>query len=469
MRHLIRLIIVTALPILILSACNTGGTDEEATPTTESVAAEPTQATGEGEVTTGAAPVDSLEILVLESFPVQVNVIASGSLPDSCTRLEEPIVEQVDNSFNIVLPTSRPADLVCTQALEPYDKVIQLDVEGLPAGTYTVTVNGVSDSFSLAVDNSLEAAEPLPTPDPSIGVAGTGAISGQVWHDLCAVSGGEGGEPAVPSDGCVSTSGGGYQANGFIEAVEPGITGLQVSLGAGACPATGTATTLTDSNGFYSFTSLQPGTYCVSIDPLVEPNVSILIPGTWTFPPGDGVVEAEVAVNANQVSPAINFGWDYQFLPEPDDVPDEPVVAPPDRGCTDAADFVTETVPDDTVISAGTTFSKSWTLINTGTCTWNTDYALVFADGEQMDGPDAVPININVPPGSVIELSVSLTAPTVNGTYRGDWQLRNDVGTTFGIPEPDVVFWVQIVVQNGTEPEALSPWLLGFVADLTRG
>lgn len=37
-------------------------------------------------VTTGMAPVESIEILILESFPVQVHILAKGSLPDNCGR-----------------------------------------------------------------------------------------------------------------------------------------------------------------------------------------------------------------------------------------------------------------------------------------------------------------------------------------------------------------------------------------------
>lgn len=31
-----------------------------------------------------------------------------------------------------------------------------------------------------------------------------------------------------------------------------------------------------------------------------------------------------------------------------------------------------------------------------------------------------------MPPGSTVDLSVSLTAPTAPGTYQGDWKLRNN-------------------------------------------
>src|SRR4051812_11880687 len=43
---------------------------------------------------------------------------------------------------------------------------------------------------------------------------------------------------------------------------------------------------------------------------------------------------------------------------------------------SDGASFVSETVPDGTQMTAGQTYSKSWTLRNSGTTTWNSNYSL---------------------------------------------------------------------------------------------
>ena len=52
--------------------------------------------------------------------------------------------------------------------------------------------------------------------------------------------------------------------------------------------------------------------------------------------------------------------------------------------------FVSETIPDDTEFAGGEAFTKSWTFKNYGTCTWNTNYHLVFATGDGMSGPASV-------------------------------------------------------------------------------
>jgi inhibitor of cysteine peptidase len=104
--------------------------------------------------TTGLALVDEIDILILESFPVQVHVIASGNLPDPCTEISEISQEREGNTFIVTIKTYRPPAFGI-QVLAPFEEIIPLEVYGLPAGTYTVDVNGVQDTFDLEVDNIL--------------------------------------------------------------------------------------------------------------------------------------------------------------------------------------------------------------------------------------------------------------------------------------------------------------------------
>ena len=108
------------------------------------------------------------------------------------------------------------------------------------------------------------------------------------------------------------------------------------------------------------------------------------------------------------------------------------------------AAFVTETVKDNTKFSPGESFTKSWTLKNTGACTWNKDYRIVFSSGNQMGGPDKQNLTAVVKPGETIQIDLGLTAPATAGTYKGTWKLRSDKGVDFGLPNG---VWVQIVVE----------------------
>lgn len=118
---------------------------------------------GDENMVIGTADVDSVDILKLESFPVQISVVAKGNLPDGCTTLGDA-KETFDgkSDFSIRLETKRPIDGACTQALVPFEKSINLaGANGLTKGTYTVDVNGVKKSFTLDMDNFISEEDPL--------------------------------------------------------------------------------------------------------------------------------------------------------------------------------------------------------------------------------------------------------------------------------------------------------------------
>lgn len=114
----------------------------------------------------------------------------------------------------------------------------------------------------------------------------------------------------------------------------------------------------------------------------------------------------------------------------------------------DRASFVSDiSIPDNTMISPGASFTKKWRLQNNGSCTWTTSYALVFEGGAMLGGPVAVNLPTNVTPGQTIDLSVNLQAPSASGSYQGFWKLQNASGTRFGIGTgAQSAFWVKIVV-----------------------
>ncbi len=128
---------------------------------------------------------------------------------------------------------------------------------------------------------------------------------------------------------------------------------------------------------------------------------------------------------------------------------------PGSAGCTDRAGFVADvTIPDNTYMAPGEAFTKTWRLRNTGTCTWTAEYALVFDSGNIMGGPASVPLPGNVPPNATVDLSVDLVAPAANGTYRGNWKLRNADGVLFGLgASGNSPFWVQIIVGPTPTPK----------------
>lgn len=104
---------------------------------------------------TGEAMIDTVDLLIMESFPLQMMAHITGNYPDGCTSLGEVKQERIDNVITLTIATVRPVDMMCTQALVPFEENIPVDIYGLPAGEYTVNVNGVTATFTLDMDNIL--------------------------------------------------------------------------------------------------------------------------------------------------------------------------------------------------------------------------------------------------------------------------------------------------------------------------
>jgi len=140
------------------------------------------------------------------------------------------------------------------------------------------------------------------------------------------------------------------------------------------------------------------------------------------------------------------------ITPLPTSTPISFTETPPSASCLDATFLEDATVPDGTAFTPNTRFLKEWRLRNAGTCTWTTDYDLVYVGGNRLGAQRAVALSETVRPGESAELGVYMVAPRTPGDYRGFWMLRNARGDLFGIgDDADDSFWVDInVVGNVT-------------------
>jgi hypothetical protein len=101
--------------------------------------------------------------------------------------------------------------------------------------------------------------------------------------------------------------------------------------------------------------------------------------------------------------------------------------------CNKAA-FVNDiTVPDGSVIASGASFIKTWRLMNMGTCVWTPAYRVLYDHGDLLGGTSMVTLPGFVNPGQVIDISISMVAPTSDGTYAGFWMLQDASGNNFGV------------------------------------
>lgn len=112
------------------------------------------------------------------------------------------------------------------------------------------------------------------------------------------------------------------------------------------------------------------------------------------------------------------------------------------------ADFEADiTIPDNTVLRPGESFVKIWRIKNSGDTTWDPNFEFAFVDGARMDAPESVTIPQRVAPGEHVDVSVSMSAPSSEGTYQGYWQMRDISGTGFGSR-----IWVKIKVSKSGNP-----------------
>ena len=86
--------------------------------------------------------------------------------------------------------------------------------------------------------------------------------------------------------------------------------------------------------------------------------------------------------------------------------------------------------PDNTPMTAGQSFVKTWKIKNSGTCTWTTGYKIIFSSGNPMAGQPQ-PLPVPATPGQEIEISVSFIAPAQSGSYSSAWTLQNANGNNF--------------------------------------
>ncbi|MGD8603966.1 MAG: SdrD B-like domain-containing protein [Anaerolineales bacterium] len=163
---------------------------------------------------------------------------------------------------------------------------------------------------------------PRPTSTVSLPGQGTSAISGRLWHDECDQSIRASRNNPAPA-GCVLDQHDDQElewvANGEQDQKEAGIAGIQVTLGSGECPSIGLATAQTNTDGIFIFPRLAPGRYCVLIDPSQGANATLLLPGQWTAPTerfGSVVAGVTVTLMDQEIRSDIDFGWDYELLPD---------------------------------------------------------------------------------------------------------------------------------------------------------
>jgi len=108
------------------------------------------------------------------------------------------------------------------------------------------------------------------------------------------------------------------------------------------------------------------------------------------------------------------------------------------------ASYTNVNVANNTSMKGGSTFTKTWNLVNGGNAAWGSDFKLVYVSGDSMNA-SPVELGRSVNPGSSINVSVDLTAPVAAGDHQANFMLVTNTGEKFGIGSNcDRPFWVLI-------------------------
>jgi hypothetical protein len=112
--------------------------------------------------------VDQVEVEVGVGSPIPVHVIVSGWMPDPCSQVEYTEIKQDGSNFIITLAATPdvggPAVDGCIKDPMYFKMGIPLNVVDLPAGSYSVTVNGSRADFKLDTANSTSSLRTVDMP-----------------------------------------------------------------------------------------------------------------------------------------------------------------------------------------------------------------------------------------------------------------------------------------------------------------
>jgi hypothetical protein len=107
--------------------------------------------------------------------------------------------------------------------------------------------------------------------------------------------------------------------------------------------------------------------------------------------------------------------------------------------------FVSDvSIPDNTQMNPGKSFTKTWKVQNSGSCAWDAGFKFQNTGGDAM-GATAFTLPSSVASGATYDISVPMTAPNTTGTVRGNWRMATASGQLFG----DEVFVVISVGGSG--------------------
>ncbi len=129
-------------------------------------------------------------------------------------------------------------------------------------------------------------------------------------------------------------------------------------------------------------------------------------------------------------------------------------LSPPENAvdCINSGKFISDvTIPDNSEVNSGETFTKTWRVQNTGTCIWWEGYSVAHYSGASFGAPETSPVS-RTNPGESADVSVDLVAPSTPGFYEGYFVLKNPEGLPMAL-EGDSRLWLIFNAVGSGVPE----------------
>ena len=90
----------------------------------------------------------SVDVTVMESFPMQLSLHVVGSQPDGC-RVDVQVDQRREgNDVYVEIYRVIPPDMACPEMIMNYDAMIRLE-GGFESGTYTIHVNNTTVEITI--------------------------------------------------------------------------------------------------------------------------------------------------------------------------------------------------------------------------------------------------------------------------------------------------------------------------------
>jgi hypothetical protein len=93
------------------------------------------------------APIHEVDVLFMESYPVQIGVHIKGGLRDGCTTFHDAVVTKEADTINIEVTTQKPKNTECPAVYTFFEKNLNLGSDFTSGTHYTLNVNDHTTTF----------------------------------------------------------------------------------------------------------------------------------------------------------------------------------------------------------------------------------------------------------------------------------------------------------------------------------